>query len=181
MKRVYWDACAWLGLINREDDRFPVLRYYIEQAQQGKVEIWTSAFTLAEVFKRRCKEKNEVLDSSKDDAFEDYLSQPFIKMVAVDREIGTWARRLLRKFPKLKKPQDAIHLATAARHNIDEFHTFDDENLIPLNGQIDRLDGSKLVIGRPVLPPADTSGPLFELMDGDETESKAAGQQDEAR
>lgn len=173
-KRVYWDACNWLGLVNRGEGRFPVLRYHIEQAERGEIEIWTSTFTLAEAFKRRCENKDEVLPPDQDQVFEDYLKQPFVKLVALDGEIGTWARRILRAHPRLKKPQDAVHLATAARYNIDEFHTFDHDNVVPLNGQILRLDGAPLSIGEPKLPQADTSGPLFDTMDSDEKSSQAA-------
>ena len=53
----------------------------------------------------------------------------------------------------LKKPADAVHLATAILHNCDELHTTDGENLLQLNGRIARLDRTPLVICRPPDPP----------------------------
>jgi hypothetical protein len=53
--------------------------------------------------------------------------------------------------------------STALRWNVDELHTFDRDDLIALNGQIDRADGKKLIIGKPPNPPTPPGpGPLFE-------------------
>ena len=62
----------------------------------------------------------------------------------VDFDVGVLARRLLRKYPEIAKPQDGIHLATALLNNVDELHTYDRENLIGLSDKIDRRDGKKL-------------------------------------
>ena len=64
------------------------------------------------------------------------------------------ARRLLREHIPLKKPPDAIHLATAVINNLDEFHTFDGVNLTPLSGLVNRADGVGLVICFPPENPA---------------------------
>ncbi len=161
--RYYWDACAWIGLIRQEADKIDVLRYVIDRAQKGEVEIWTSTFTLAEVFKKKCDGEQKGLPTAEDQAFDDYVRQDYVQLAQVDLDIGTLARRVLRQYPKIRKPQDAIHVATALRYNIDELHTFDRDDLIALNGQIDRADGKKLIIGKPPSPPAPPGpGPLFE-------------------
>jgi hypothetical protein len=54
LPKYYWDACAWIALIQKEADRFDPLSYVIEEAKAKRCEIWTSAFTLAEVYKRAC-------------------------------------------------------------------------------------------------------------------------------
>ena len=162
-KKVYWDACVWLSLINEhEADRVARCQYVIEQAQAGSIEIWTSSISLAEVFKKKCEGKNISLEESKDIDFEKYIEQEFLTEVQVDHDIGLLARRLLRKFPELKKPNDAIHLATAALSNLDELHTFDAENLIVLSGRIEKMDGSLLVICAPPEKPKDNQGGLFD-------------------
>ena len=60
-KRIYWDACAWIAFINREmpapanaiaRPRFEMCRKTLKSAENGDIEIVTSAFTLAEVCKR---------------------------------------------------------------------------------------------------------------------------------
>ena len=52
-KRIYWDACVWIALI--QDERIPLVdggvelrgalcRAVISQAEKGKAEVLTSAF-----------------------------------------------------------------------------------------------------------------------------------------
>jgi predicted nucleic acid-binding protein len=162
--KYYWDACIWIGLIRQETDKIDSCRHIIELAQKGEVEIWTSAFTLAEVYKRKCGDVIAELAAPDDQAFEDYLEQDYVQRVQVDVDIGTAARRLLRSFPTLGKPQDAIHVATAAFHNVDELHTFDRENLLGLNGKIPMANGGKLKICKPPPPPNPNKGTLFESL-----------------
>jgi hypothetical protein len=59
-RRVYWDACTWIALIQKEklllandwtEDREMMCRVVIETAKKGSIEILTSAFCLAEVCK----------------------------------------------------------------------------------------------------------------------------------
>jgi predicted nucleic acid-binding protein len=160
--KYYWDACSWIGLINQEVGRVDSLRYINETAQKGDAEIWTSAFTLAEVFKKKCGPDQAELAATGDQAFEDYLAQDYVQVVQVDTIVGTVARRLLRNYPQIKKPQDAIHLATAILNNVPEFHTFDAENLLPLDGQIDLEGGGKLKICHPPSPPDPDKGTMFD-------------------
>lgn len=162
--KYYWDACAWIGLIRQEPDKVDSLRHLMELAQKGKIEIWTSTFTLAEVFKRKCSENQVGIEPKDDEAFEDYLEQDYVKRVQVDVDVGTFARRLLRRFPSIRKPQDAIHAATAALNNIDELHTFDGNDLLPLDGQIPMSNGEKLRICTPPAAPDPDKGTLFEAL-----------------
>lgn len=173
--KYYWDACCWIGLIRQEPDKVDSLRHVIEMAQRGDVEIWTSTFTLAEVFKRRRSDAASELPAENDTAFEDYLEQDFVQRVQVDVDVGTAARRLLRRFPAIKKPQDAIHAATAALSSVDELHTFDGHDLLPLDGQIPMPDGRRLKMCKPPLPPDPLAGTLFEGIgqDSEATTSEA--------
>jgi predicted nucleic acid-binding protein len=151
--RYYWDACAWIALIQRETGRIDALEHIIKEAQDGNVEIWTSNFTLAEVYKRPCDDQPVGLTSAEDIPFEDYIAQTFVQRAQVDLDVGTLARRLLRKYPVIVKPQDGIHLATALLNSVDELHTFDRANLLGLSGMIERKDGKKLKICHPPAPP----------------------------
>lgn len=148
-KKIYWDSCVWLALINEEVGRVERCKYVISEARKGNVQIWTSTLTLAEVFRRKCSETWVELPESKDSDFENYLEQEFFVVAQLDVDLGVLSRRLLRQHSELKKPPDGIHLATAAFHNVDEMHTFDDENLTPLSGKINRSDGVALVICHP--------------------------------
>ncbi|WP_245295659.1 type II toxin-antitoxin system VapC family toxin [Rhizobium rhizosphaerae] len=162
MPRYYWDACMWLALIKKEPGRFDACKYVIERAQRGEVEVWTSTFTMAEVYKRKCADIWTGLPDADDDAFADYIEQDFVIRVALDVAVGTTARNLLRLHPAIGKPQDAIHLATALIENVDELHTFDQRDLLGLSGKIQRLDGVKLKICHPPEPPDPDKGTLFE-------------------
>jgi len=161
----------WIALINREPGSFESCKYVIEMAQKGEVEIWTSAFTYAEVFKRRCHNESCGISPQDDTNFEDYLTQGFITLIQVDRDVGIAARRLLRNNPKLGKPQDAIHLASALLENLDELHTFDREDLLALNNKIACPNGVPLKICHLPKPPDPDKGTLFEGLKDDKSEN----------
>jgi predicted nucleic acid-binding protein len=158
-KKVYWDACVWLALIKEEPGRVERCNYVIAQARLGHLEIWTSALTLAEVFKVTQNGQPNQLGEVNDHLFEEYLEQDYVTIVQVDVDIGTKARRLLRQFAPLKKPTDAIHLASAVMSGLVEFHTFDEANLIPLSGQVLETGGDAIVIS---FPPEDPNPGLFD-------------------
>lgn len=60
-QRIYWDACAWIAYIAKEtavplkdggkENRFIMCEAVLKGAREGKYEIVTSCFTLAEVCK----------------------------------------------------------------------------------------------------------------------------------
>jgi len=150
-KRVYWDACSWIALIQKEkihhggkliEDREMLCRTVIETAKQGKLEILTSTFCLAEV----CKNK-DILDQSPD-KIAAYFENDYLLLVALDTFVGVRARALMLGRYKGLKPPDACHVATAALSNVHEMHTFDGA-LIDLSGQVDKIDGTKLTICKP--------------------------------
>lgn len=125
----------------------------MEQAENGAVELWTSTFTLAEVWKRKCEGELVSLPQAADTAFEDFIEQEFVRKVQVNVDVGMLARRLLRQFPGLGKPQDAIHVASCLLNNLDEMHTFDGSDLIKFDGVLPRSDRIKLTICAPPMRP----------------------------
>lgn len=152
-RKVYWDACVWIALIGGEPDRAARCESLITLARAGDVQIWTSSLTLAEVYKHRVGPNGAALAAEKDGEFEAYLEQEFVFEVQVDHEVGVRARQLLRQYtPPLRRPADAIHLASALVNSLDELHTFDGNNLLGLDGRVARADGVLLVIREP--PPA---------------------------
>lgn len=156
---VYWDSCVWLRLINEEPgaDRCQAV---LERAQRGEVSIWTSSLTLAEVYKFKC-DVPKALAIDQDKIFEAYVSSDFVVEVQVDHAIATLSRRLCRQHPPLKKPNDGIHLATAVMSNVDEFHTFDADDLLALAGQVHRLDGTLLKMCEPYIASGRETIPLL--------------------
>ena len=134
-------------------DRVERCRHVIDLAKKGEAELWTSAFTLAEVWKRKCDIDAVGLQENKDRAFEDYIESEVVKKINVDVDVGNLARRLLRRYPDLGKPQDAVHVASCLLANLDELHTFDGRDLKKFNGTFPRLDKIKLKICDPPAPP----------------------------
>ena len=162
--KVYWDACTWISLINEEAGRVDRCKEVIRRAQNGEMEIWTSTLNLAEVYKKKCNGQPVGINdenSEGTDTYEDYWQNDFVQPVQLDEDVGIMARNLLRDTENpLKMPNDAIHLATAAWHNVDEFHTFDEDHILPLDGKITRRDGKSLRIKKPPHPI-----PLFDMME----------------
>ena len=164
IKGVYWDACSWIALIQDEivtlrdgsiERRGQMCRTVLEAAKAKKFEIFTSAFSLAEVNKTHSAGEVNTQDKLKD-----FFENDFIIIVELDRFAGELARDLMQSGFVGLKPPDATHLSSAALSGVDEMHTFD-QKLLNLNNQIDRPDGSKLRIIKPEL--AHTPAPLLEL------------------
>lgn len=159
-KRVYLCANAWIAFINKEPG-YQDVEHLINTAMNGECQIWTSALSIAEVYKASATgQAAKISDEKIDSLFE----QGYVVLVAADLVITKDARALLRKYnPPLKKPFDAVHLATAARHNCDEFITYDREDLLSLNGKVPRQDGTMLEIKKP----ESSAGPLFNRANDD--------------
>jgi predicted nucleic acid-binding protein len=150
--RVYWDACTWIAYINEEratpkddrtgENRFSMCKAVLKSAQAGDVEIVTSALTLAEVCKSE-EARNESLGR-----LPTFLDHEFILVVAVDKNIGIKAQSIQLSGMTGIKPPDAVHLATAQRANVREFHTFDD-SLLKKDGQINAVNGHVIKCCKP--------------------------------
>lgn len=136
----------FLGLINSEVDKHQQCLAVWDEAVAGNTIIYTSFFTWAEVFKKKCEGPAKPLTEQGDKDIEAVLGQAFIEPVLVDEGIGISARRLMRAHPECKKPTDAIHLATALRLSVDEMHTYDGSDLLGLSDKIMCADGRYLSI-----------------------------------
>lgn len=159
LKRVYWDSCAWLGLLNGEPDKRRELEIIYNSARNGQYEIWTSTFTQVEVY-RYDNEANTPRPWSDVNTrkIEQLFLQPFVKIVPLDLEIGRHARQIYRETPGLKKRPDAIHLASALRWPVDAMHTYDRPDLLVLSYKFTGRSGKPLFICK---PNEDSDGPLF--------------------
>lgn len=160
LRRVYWDACVWLALINGEPKRRRAVEYIYNSARAGTYEIWTSTMSYVEVFRIRGEEANpKPYPSAGLDKIDEVFEQEFIKLVPLDVEVAKFARKLLRQHSGLKKRPDAIHLASALRWPVDVMHTYDGNDLLHLDGKMKGKTGSLLRIAPPDDPP---DGPLFQ-------------------
>ena len=153
-RRIARDSCAWIAHIQREkipgengviEDRGTMCRRVLHAAEKGALEIVASTISLAEVIR---KNRDAGLD---DQNVRDFFDNDYILLVSVDKLVGDRARQLMLDGHAKLKPVDAIHLATAAVVNAEALHTFDDR-LLALDGKINKLDGTKLKIGKPAVP-----------------------------
>lgn len=152
IKRVYWDACAWIALIQKEklrdengkiiEDRFTMCSTVIYAAEKHAIEIVTSSLSLVEV----CKVPQIKLET--EDRLALYFEHDYILLANLDREVGERARQIMQVGYSKLKPPDAAHLATAAISNVDEMHTFDGR-LLDLDGRIKKPNGESLKICKP--------------------------------
>ena len=155
--KVYWDACAWLGLVNSEAGKVPPLEYYFEIAKRGQCEIWTSAISYVEVF--HLATETRPFDNDGLDTIKEMIEAPFVKLIQLDMEVGRKARGLRRSHRGLRAA-DSIHLASALVKSISPLHTWDDTDLLPFDKQLSCRDASLLHICVPEIPPA-PPGSLF--------------------
>jgi predicted nucleic acid-binding protein len=155
-KRIAWDSCTWIAHIQREkllaadgttvtEDRGAMCRPVLAAAERGALEIVVSALSLVEVLSRN---RSAGID---DKTVRDYFDNDYILIVAVDKQVADRARNLMLAGHPGLKPLDAVHLATACIANADEFHTFD-AGLLALDSQLDKLDGTRLIVKKPAVP-----------------------------
>lgn len=158
IKRIYWDSCCWIALIQQEVitvagakiDRGKMCRGVVDAAEKGIYEIVTSTLSLAEVSKNP---KSSTL--SDDDKIAQFFENDYILLANVDVRVGTLARQLMQRGFAGLRPADAVHLATASIANCEFFHTFDDD-LIKLSKKINTQSGQPIQISQPELLGKDT-------------------------
>lgn len=159
--RFYWDACAWLGLLNEELPKHRELKIIWNRAARGDCVIWTSALSRVEVFKKRAEDGDpRPLSEEADKEIEEMMDQPFVRTAAFDRIIGNASRRIRRRYSSIRKLPDCVHLATAVHWNCDQLHTYDNVDLLGLDGVVKRRDGISLQI---CIPDVASDGPLFAI------------------
>ena len=154
--RVGWDSCTWIAYIQQEtirdqnrqavvEDRGAMCRHVLEAAEKGVIEIVVSALCLIEVLAR---DRTSGIDDQK---VREFFDNDYILLVNLDKQVGDLARGLMLARHAGLKPPDAVHLATACVANVEEFHTFD-HRLLALDRQIDKADGTRLIITKPTVP-----------------------------
>lgn len=107
--KLYWDANAFIRMVEDDDAVAQQLGRMIEQANGGRLAIVTSELTLAELLVDPLRQgDNELLDAYRD------LFDPDgnVEVAAVDRNV-LLATAEIRALHGATKLPDAIHLATA--------------------------------------------------------------------
>lgn len=139
LKIFYWDACVFHALFKQEDGRMETCLRIQEAARNGSVHIYTSAVTLIECLwikgQLEPSGRPDKLLPEHEEKIQRYFMQPFIKIINCDRRIAESARALIWQNPHLKW-KDAVHVATALSQPIDLLHSYDNNDIVSLNGKI---------------------------------------------
>ena len=139
----YWDTCmflAWLKDEQRRSGEMDGVREIVERSKRRDCRIMTSVITTVEVLQAK-------IPAGVDTFFNGLMRR--VSRVGVDTKVALMAHEIRNHYAlagKNMKTPDALHLATAVLHKVDEFHTFDDDDLIPLSGNV---AGHRLVICKP--------------------------------
>ena len=157
--RIYWDSCAWIGLLNGELDKKRELEIVYGNARDGKCKLWTSTISLIEC-RHVGNEKKQArpYDAINDAKISEMFNQPFVKCISLTMDIAEDARRIWRGTREISKYPDAVHIASALRWNITMMHTYDRSDLFGLSETFSCRNGKKLEI---CYPDNTTDGPLF--------------------
>jgi predicted nucleic acid-binding protein len=125
---VYWDACVPLSYINEYQDRMPDIQGLLHRSGKDFY-LLTSILSIAEVAFAASEQGHKQLDPAQDERI-NALWRPGspIQLVEIYQLIIEEAKALMRAaIPNgwSLKPPDAIHLATADKWKVAQFHTYD--------------------------------------------------------
>lgn len=146
----YWDANVFHAIFNAEAGRVAACSHMASMAEIGSVRLVTSALTFVECV--RLQDQPRTLTPANEATIKKYFERPFIEVVNVTRRIGEDARQLLWAYQHLRY-KDAIHVATAVFSEVDALLTYDEDDLIRLDGQINARGGKLRIIKPPEPPP----------------------------
>jgi len=140
----YWDSDCFLGWLLEEADKMSECGEVLTEASAGRVQIVTSALTLAEVIK--LGKGRTPVPSRHADRIREVFSRSCIVVRNLDRFIAEDARQLIWDNSGVS-PKDAIHVATALRLHLRVFNTFDGD----LIGLTERFGDPPMRIERPAV------------------------------
>ena len=143
----YWDANIFLAWLkdereNRKPGEMEGLAEIVAIMDRQEAIMMTSVITRTEVLE-------STLPDQAQNIFNKIFERPNIVSVDVTVPISNMAhaiRDYYRQNGRSLKTADCLHLATAIQHQADELHTFDEDDLISLNGNV---AGHKLIICKP--------------------------------
>jgi predicted nucleic acid-binding protein len=129
-RRIYWDACIFLSFVNGEKGRSEVIQQLLDEAAAGEFELVTSTVSIVEVAFGKAEQDDAAPDPDVLAAIEAFWAADApVKLVEFHRLIALDARDLVRD-ARLSRderltPLDAVHLASAIRLEVEDFHTYD--------------------------------------------------------
>jgi predicted nucleic acid-binding protein len=124
-EKRYWDSSVIIAYLNEERGRADVCQSILDEAEHGKILIYTSALTITEVLKYRGAKP---ISKDKKDKVSGFFQNDYIRIVQVTRWIAFDAQDLV--WDKDIPPKDALHVASALKSRVDLMETYDDDHLI---------------------------------------------------
>jgi predicted nucleic acid-binding protein len=115
----YWDAVTFLRFL-QDAEGGDVCAAVLQEASNDKIQIVTSALTLAEVIKLKKHKAIPKTDAQKIHAF---FQHQYIIVKDVNRYIAEAAQRMV--WDNGINPKDAVHVATAVYFHVPQLNTFD--------------------------------------------------------
>jgi len=123
--KYYWDSCIYCALFNSEtchgEGTLEAIEQLLEENKENRNIIITSTLTLTEVFKCSPAKKQQEL-------LLELFQLPNHIVYDLDAKIAQRAGELrgtIKVNEKVISTPDAIHIATAVTHRVDELHSFD--------------------------------------------------------
>lgn len=127
---IYWDTSVFLDYFAGTQEWMPILDALLDEASRaGSSVIVTSTVSITEAAFVASERADRIIDTrveAETDAL--WHDRSVVQLVEFDQVIAREARSLLRRAMEINrhlKPMDAIHLATAARSQVTDFHTTD--------------------------------------------------------
>lgn len=143
--KYYWDSTLFLALLKdekRKAGEMEGLAEIVWMADHEQATVVTSVTTKGEVLQ-------STLPPDARHAFDQVFRRTSVVMVDLTERIADLVgeiRDFYRQQGKRLEVADAQHLATAIACQVHELHTFDEDDLIPLSGNI---AGRKLIVCKP--------------------------------
>jgi len=126
----YWDACIFISYIDGIADRISTIDAILEDGENENLQIFTSILSITEVAFGEIEKIGKVLTPESEEKIDRFWLHSPVKLVDIHQQIAFDAKALIREtLPRgwSLKPADAIHLVTAKRMGVSEFHTYDDK------------------------------------------------------
>lgn len=128
--RYYWDANLFLSFIEGDEAWSGILNGILDDCDSGRVLIFTSVWTIAEVAFDKAEKDGKALDLEVE-AEIDRLWHPdsairlieFHELLAYDSK--TYIREAIARGWTGLKPKDAVHFSAAKSVGVSEMHTLD--------------------------------------------------------
>ena len=146
-------------MLNGEADKKRELEIVYSNARNGKAEIWTSTLSMIECrWVAGEKDTPRPYDPQHDATITNLFRQSFVKPIPMAVDISESARKIWRETSEISSYQDAVHLASSLRWDVETMHTYDSKDLLGLSERFDCRNGRPLMI---CYPDHTTDGPLF--------------------